>query len=183
MKKLCLLIGLWAMLPSIWAQETQTWQIASPSAISYSASHPLHDWQGDNKSPQGILTTVNNTPQKMAILAQVRDFDSKNENRDAHAMEILHAIKHPQVRFSATSITPSGANTYQIAGVLDFHGIKRSTTLVVNAQKVAKGWQIRGSFPVSLTAHQVERPSFMMVKTKDSINIDFDLLFLEKTKP
>ena len=107
MKKLCLLIGLWAMVTTIWAQETQTWQTASPSVISYSASHPLHDWQGDNNSPQGILTTVNDTPQKMAILAQVRDFDSKNENRDAHAMEILHAIKHPQVRFSATSITPS----------------------------------------------------------------------------
>lgn len=180
MKKLGLLIGLWAVVTGVWAQEAQTWQIASPSVISYSASHPLHDWQGDNKSPQGILTTVDNTPQKIAILAQVRDFDSKNENRDAHAMEILHAIKYPQVRFSASSMTPSGVNTYQVSGVLDFHGIKRPTSLVLNAQKGVKGWQIKGSFPVSLTAHEVERPSFMMVKTKDSINIDFDLLFLEK---
>jgi polyisoprenoid-binding protein YceI len=125
------------------------------------------------------MTTKDDVPQKLAIKASVKSFDSQNSNRDAHALEVLDALRFPDVNFSSIKFTPEN-NAYTILGNLEFHGIKQQKSVPLKIQKNGDEWEISGSFEVSLSAHEIDPPSFMLVQTKDNIKIAFDLIFVEK---
>lgn len=161
------------------SQQTQTWILQKPSSIAYTAIHPLHEWTGTSTSVQAIMTTSDNNPEKLAIMASVRSFDSQNSNRDAHALEVLDALRFPQVKFSSSEITKT-SNGYTVTGTLEFHGVKKTRSIPVQFHKTESGWHLSGSFEVSLTEHEVDPPSFMLVKTEDLIKIEFDLTFAPK---
>ncbi|MDA8686258.1 YceI family protein [Robiginitalea sp.] len=162
-----------------WSQHNQTWALQKPSSISYTAIHPLHKWTGTSTSVQAIMTTSNDEPEKLAIMASVRSFDSQNSNRDAHALEVLDALKFPQVKFSSTEITKA-TKGYTVTGTLEFHGLKKNRSIPVQFHKTESGWHLSGSFEVSLTEHEIDPPSFMLVKTEDLIKIEVDLTFEPK---
>lgn len=125
------------------------------------------------------MTTSDNIPEKLAIMASIRSFDSQNSNRDAHALEVLDALKFPQVKFASSEILKS-SNGYTINGTLEFHGVTKTRNIPVQIHKTESGWHISGSFEVSLTEHEVDPPSFMLVKTEDLITIEVDLTFAPK---
>ena len=52
----------------------------------------------------------------------VRDFDSKNSNRDNNALEILQVLKFPKLSFSNEIDLED--NTLDFLGGLNFHGIE-----------------------------------------------------------
>lgn len=162
-----------------WSQTQKVWTLTNSSTLAYTAVHPLHEWSGTSKSVQGIMTTKDDVPQKLAIKASVKSFDSQNSNRDAHALEVLDALRFPDVSFSSIKFSPEN-NSFSITGNLEFHGIKQQKTVPLKIQKNGDKWEISGSFQVSLTAHEIDPPSFMLVKTKDNITIGFDLIFVEK---
>ena len=87
--------------------QNQKWKLnSSQSQISYEAIHLLHPWEGVNKHVKGVLLfdPAVDEIKEIAILTQVRDFDSKNSGRDAHALEVLEALSFPEVRFYANLI-------------------------------------------------------------------------------
>ena len=55
------------------------------SFIQYEGKHLLHDWDGINQKVKGIAVVDEATDEivKIALLANVRDFDSNNSSRDA----------------------------------------------------------------------------------------------------
>lgn len=150
------------------------------SVISYSANHSLHDWTGVNKEVNAvvILDESNNTIQKVAVSALVADFDSQNSSRDSHALEVLESIKFPKVQFVSTSISEQNGDL-NVSGNLTFHGITKPVQFKAISQKKKNGLVVEGEIPVSLEAYNVERPSFMLVKTDDTIKINFHLEFYQ----
>ena len=60
------------------------------SYIKYEGDHLLHSWEGTNDKVNGlaVLDANSKSLQKLAILLYVRDFDSQNSGRDAHALEV-----------------------------------------------------------------------------------------------
>ena len=83
------------------AQQASWLLMPAESTITYFAKHPLHRWSGENSKLKGIakLQEGEALPSQLAIIATVRDFDSQNENRDAHALEVLDALDFPDVKF------------------------------------------------------------------------------------
>ena len=76
------------------------------SYIKYEGDHLLHSWEGTNDKVNGlaVLDANSKSLQKLAILLYVRDFDSQNSGRDAHALEVLEALKYPEIKFYSESI-------------------------------------------------------------------------------
>ena len=62
------------------------------SNIKYSAKHVLHAWEGINNDVSGVAV-YNESISKIALAAQVIDFDSGNSGRDSHSLEVLEALK------------------------------------------------------------------------------------------
>jgi len=113
---------------------------------------------------------------KVAVSAQVADFDSENANRDSHALEVLEAIRFPKVTFSSTSIAQDG-DKLVISGKLNFHGKPQDITFTGEAKVTAKGIEVQGTFPVSMKKFDVEPPSFMLMATEDTLKISFAVYF------
>ena len=124
-----------------------SWKTANEnSVISYSAAHILHPWEGINKNILGVavVDSVNNTINKMAILVYVKDFDSNNSSRDAHALEVLEALQFPQVRFFSEKISVNNEQV-NLEGTLDFHGEKAPLEIVGKVNWFDKKLELSGT--------------------------------------
>ena len=148
------------------------------SKITYSANHILHPWKGVNKKVKGVLVINPNTKQikEMAVLAFVQDFDSKNDGRDAHALEVLESLSYPEVRFYSDLMEQKKDSLF-IHGQLDFHGVHKNVTIVGVKKLVGNKIILSGNFEIKPTDYKIQLPSFMMVKIDDVLNFDFELTF------
>ena len=160
------------------AQEQKYQLNTEMSKITYSANHILHPWKGVNTNVKGVLVLNPNNQEikEMAVLAFVQDFDSKNEGRDAHALEVLESLSYPQVRFYSNLMEQKKDSLF-IHGQLDFHGVNKNTTIVGVKKLVENQLVLNGNFDIKPTDYKIQLPSFMMVKIDDVLNFEFELTF------
>ena len=150
------------------------------SKITYSANHILHPWKGVNKKVKGVLVINPNPKQikEMAVLAFVQDLVSKNDGRDAHALEVLESLSYPEVRFYSDLIEQKKDSLF-IHGQLDFHGVNKNITIVCANKFVENQFVLNGNFEIKPTDYKIQLPSFMMVKMDDFLKFEFELRFTE----
>jgi len=159
--------------------QNERWTLnTEKSVISYSANHLLHPWEGTNQNVKGILLIHPDEKEikELAVLTLVRDFDSKNSGRDAHALEVLEALSFPEVRFYS-NLTENKKDSILIHGKLDFHGVLKNHTIVAHQKKTPQGIVLKGSFKIKPTDFGIELPSFMMVKIDNLLSFKFELEF------
>ena len=106
----------------------------------------------------------------------VRDFDSKNSNRDNNALEILQVLKFPKIEFFSNEIDLED-NTLIFLGGLNFHGIELKKMITSKFKINENMLLLEGSFDLNLTDFKVPLPSFMLRKMEDKIAINYELRF------
>ena len=148
------------------------------STISYSMVHPMHEWTGTSNEVNSIIlyNPKSDAIESAAVSIMLSTFDSKNSNRDSHALEVLDAIKYPAVKFASTSIKQVG-NQLTIDGNLTFHNVTKPITIVAIHQTSKKETTIDGSFIINITHYDVEAPSLLGLKTKEEITLAFKFVF------
>ena len=134
------------------AQEQKYQLNTGMSKIIYSANHILHPWKGENTNVKGVLELNPNTQEikEMAVLALVQDFDSKNDGRDAHALEVLESLSYPEVRFYSNLMEQKKDSLF-IHGQLDFHGVNKNATIVGIKKLVEDKIILSGNFEIKPT--------------------------------
>ncbi len=144
------------------------------SEITYEASHVVHDWSGTSKQVQGIVVLEDAVPTRMAMVTSVASFNSRNESRDAHALEVLEALLFPKVSFYSDKLTLEG-ESLTIIGDLKFHGKTIALTTTANWLKKDDVWILEGNFDFKPSEFNITLPAFMLVKIRDNIHISFRL--------
>jgi polyisoprenoid-binding protein YceI len=146
----------------------------SKSYITYSMSHPMHDWDGTSKNMNSVLIYNSDTKliEKVATAIPVSTFDSQNSNRDSHMIEVVEAIKFPTVTFSSTAITGT-LDKMSVTGTLTFHGVAKTVIFDASAKVNGNEIEVNGAFNVTMTDFKVEVPSLMGIPTKDLIQLKF----------
>lgn len=149
------------------------------STVGYAAKHPLHEWGGLSHAVNCAVTYNDDTKQveAVAVSIKVATFDSGNSNRDSHMMEVLDGLKYPNVTFVSTDVKTGADGSLTATGNLTFHGVTKPATLQATRKDAGEKMTITGEFPVSMTAHNVERPSFMGLKTEDMMTLKFIAVF------
>jgi len=146
--------------------------------VSYTMIHPLHEWTGISKEVNGVILfeETQRKIESVAISIPLSSFDSKNSNRDSHALEVLDSIKYPTVKLTSNTIQQSGEELI-INGNFTFHNVTKP--VVVHAKQLNKKNEVivEGTFPVNITEYQIETPSLMGVKTKEEITMNFKIVF------
>ena len=153
----------------------------SNSYIQYKASHLLHDWSGINNNLKGVIVynSKSNNFDKLAVLAKISDFDSKNINRDSRSHEILEILSFPQIKFFSDKINID-QKKITLKGLIDFHGIVVDQN--VNADIVRKEniFILSGNIKISLLDFNISLPSFMFSKIEDVVEVYFEIEFIKE---
>ncbi|MCP3104134.1 YceI family protein [Myxococcus sp. K15C18031901] len=154
------------------------------SSLTYKMNHPAHEVVGTAKPSDGKARLLPDGTLQVAVRANVKDFDSKNANRDAHMMEVTEVAKYPIVDFkgAATGVKPPaslpGKVPVTLKGKLTFHGVTQNVEIPVTVVfKSPTVVTTEGAFDVSLDAFKIERPSLLMVKVDDKLVLEPKLTF------
>lgn len=168
----------WILIIFSWVSQAQDrWVLNSENSfITYEASHFLHDWSGTNQNVKGLLIGNHDFFKKIAIAMYVRDFDSKNSNRDNNALEILEVLQFPKIEFFSEEIEWKD-NEIKFGGELNFHGIELRKKVTAKANLKQNYLLLEGNFDLTLSDFEVPLPSFMLRKMKDEIIIKYQLYF------
>jgi polyisoprenoid-binding protein YceI len=148
------------------------------SSVSYAMKHPMHDWDAKTKEAKAVIV-YNDKSQKIeaaAVIIPVKSFDSGNSNRDSHALEVLDALKIPNVTFTGANIVETG-NDLLIKGNLSFHGVTKPVEIKATRALNKKSLKIVGSFLVNMNDYKIDPPGLMGIKTNENIKLSFDLSF------
>jgi len=158
------------------AQSTKLEINSNESSIKYKGDHLLHSWEGINNNVNGIaiLNTKGDQIEKIAILIYIRDFDSGNSGRDAHSLEVLEALKYPEIRFYSESINIV-EDKVNLKGTFNFHGIKIEKEIAGNLKRKNETFQINGNFKLIPTDFEIKLPSFLSVKMENLLDIEFSI--------
>ena len=159
--------------------QKETWTLNSENSfISYDAKHILHSWKGMNTNVKGVAKVEANKINQIAILTLVKDFDSNNSGRDAHALEVLESLSYPEVRFYSDSITVA-QDSIKITGLFNFHGVNQSRSIAALIENEKNKKIIKGSFKLTPSDFDIQLPSLMMVKMENLLLFDFKLEFIK----
>lgn len=149
------------------------------STVTYAMHHPMHDWEGVSHDVNAAMVIDETTKQvqQVAVALRVSSFDSKNQNRDSHMVEVLDGIKYPNVTFSSQDVKSNADGSLTATGKLTFHNVTKPVTIQATHHDVNGQWQLDGAFNVKLTDYGIERPTLLAVPTDDQFKLAFSLLF------
>jgi len=154
------------------------WKVdTNKSSITYKGNHVLHSWEGINNKVYGLGVPDSELESldKLAILIYVRDFDSNNSGRDAHALEILDAIKFPEIKFYSDKIKITNSKAY-LYGSFDFHGIKINKELKADLKSKETTLELNGNFNIKPSDFKIKLPSFLSIKIDDLLKINYTIV-------
>lgn len=160
----------------------RTFAVAAESALAYRLQHKLHSVEGVSKAVEGRARILPDGTVQAMVRARVDSFDSGNGNRDAHAREVLEAARHPFVVLKVAGKAPAVAAfpatvDVPLRGELDFHGRTRPVEVAASVTwESPDRARVEADFPVSLEAHEIERPSLLFVKVEDRIDVSASLV-------
>lgn len=148
------------------------------SSVTYSLSHPLHKWDGTSKDVSSLIVynRGSKTIENVAVAIKIGSFDSENANRDSHTIEVLDAIKIPNVTFTSTSIKEDGEEL-KVTGNLTFHGVSKPISFNAKAKNNGKELSVIGNFEIKITDFQITPPSLMGIATEDLIKLRFSVTY------
>ena len=149
------------------------------SSVTYAMRHALHKWEGTSREVNAALVLDDATKQirQVAVAMRVASFNSKNESRDSHMIEVLDGLSYPNVTFTSQDIKAAADGTLTATGKLTFHNVTRPVTVQVRQREAGGQLLMDGSFPLKMTDYKVERPSFLGIVTQDDFTLSFALVF------
>ena len=149
------------------------------SSVIYYAKHPAHKWSGINGTPKGVIEFEENTPNRIAVKANLVDFDSKSANRDANALRIFNAIEFPEVSFYSEDLTLNKKDTVSITGEFSLTGYKIPKTIDLHYSESDTGYSIKGQFILDLSQTKVRLPRFLFKPIESQILCEIQLFFIK----
>ena len=148
----------------------------STSSISYSGKHFLHSWDAKNENISGLIELKENQISKIGVIAKVADFKSGNSSLDSNSFRVLDALKIPNIIFRSTDIVET-LDIISVYGTISFHGIEKAINVTLNKSNDNDIVSLNGKFIIKLSDFNVRRPSLLLQKINDEIEVQINLIF------
>jgi polyisoprenoid-binding protein YceI len=163
---------------SLFAQKCGLDFVKEESWMSYTLHHPLHTFDAVSKDIQYTVALDSTCRQVTGVTGtvDVTTFDSKNSNRDSHAMEVVDAITFPDATFASTHVTQDGENL-TVTGNLTFHGVTKEVVAAGTAKWADRKLTVEEHFSFCMTSFGIERPSLLLMPVNDTLHFALQAVF------
>ena len=158
----------------------KAWEIdPAISYIEYTGNHVLHSWTGKTNKVDFKMPCDSDFC-KLEISIPLESFDSGNDARDSNMLYYTESLLYPNVSFVSDYFSFSGYFNEEIklTGNLTFHGITKEITVRVKLYENQYGAWGECHFDIDLSLFNVDRPSLLLTKIADKIEITSKLKFL-----
>lgn len=153
--------------------------VLEKAEIGYTVTHPLHVVHGKSFSAKGKGVCYGGHCDFL-VAVPVKSFDSGDQNRDLHMLEVTRAGLYPLIEVNAkTAEIQAGHPQKTVSADLEvqFAGQKveyRKVQLNVLEWKSEEA-HITGGFTLSLKAFGIKAPSLLTMPVKDDIPVKLDM--------
>jgi len=148
----------------------------SISSISYSGTHFLHNWDATNDNITGLIELNDNQISNIGVIAKVKDFKSGNSSLDSNSYRVLNALRIPNIVFRSKE-TVDSLDVVNVSGTISFHGIEKDLNVLLDKSTDNNNISLTGKFIINLSDFNIERPSLLLQKINNEIDIDIKLIF------
>jgi len=105
------------------------------SDVSFKVRHLVSKTSGQFTTFDGTIVAdfENLDASSVVFTIKVTSIDTKNEDRDNHLRsgDFFDAETYPEITFTSSKITKSGAQSFAVTGTLTMHGVSKTVTLPV----------------------------------------------------
>jgi polyisoprenoid-binding protein YceI len=152
--------------------------VKDESWMSYTLTHPLHTFDAVSKDVQYTVVLDSACRQVTGVTGtvDVTTFDSKNSNRDSHAMEVVDAITYPDASFASTRVVQDGENL-AVTGNLTFHGVTKEVLAAGTAKWADGKLTVNEKFAFCMTTFGIEKPSLLLMPVNDTLHFALQAVF------
>lgn len=146
------------------------------SSITYVLVHPFHTVHGVSNQASSTIDFNRHNQQVMAVqvTVPVKSFDSGNKTRDKDMLKVTNAVRHPEVTFKSTRITPNKEQLH-VEGQLTFHGVTKEIVFDATQQRKEQTLVVDGQLIINLEEYDIKRPSIFGMKVKDALTVRFHM--------
>ncbi|HET7152314.1 MAG TPA: YceI family protein [Candidatus Kapabacteria bacterium] len=163
------------------AQQNFKTVTSSQASMTYHLVHPLHKIEATSNNVQYKveMDPTSHAIKSVSGTVDVTTFSSGNSNRDSHAMEVIDALDYPDASFTSDSVVAKGSSgdSLWVKGKMTFHGVTKDVLIPVGTKWSQNRLDVNGSFDVTLTEFNIERPSLLMIPVEDNLSFDFSAAF------
>ncbi|HVW31392.1 MAG TPA: YceI family protein [Acidimicrobiia bacterium] len=168
-----------------------TWIATTGSQAGYRAKEVLFGQSteavGRTGNVDGALTIEGTTVRTADISIDLASVESDKSQRDSQFRgRIMSVTKYPTATFKLTqpidmgSIPADGATvSFPATGELAVHGVTRTVTTTVTAQRTGGTIRVNGSIPVVFADYGIPDPSFGPASVEDHGTIEFLVSFVK----
>ncbi|MDQ3015911.1 MAG: YceI family protein [Bacteroidota bacterium] len=104
----------------------------------------VSDVEGSIKLKSASLVSSGNdfANASLSLVGDMSSIDTDNDSRDEHlrGKDFFDVEKYPDMTFNSTSFKKNSDTSYEVAGLLSFHGVSKQVTLNVIATKNVQPW-------------------------------------------
>ena len=142
------------------------------SYIKYTGNHPLHSWEGISNDINFKLD-CDNDDCTISISTPLEKFDSGNDSRDSNMLYYTESLIYPVVSFKSDSFRfdEQFDKSISLKGFLNFHGIEKEIPLKITLSNENNEFWGTCNFNFELSTFNVDRPSLLMIKISDAIEV------------
>ena len=173
------------LLPNIATALDQKVTIAQ---VSFHISHPAKEYDAKllagGASATAYFDPSDISKTSVDVTIKVQEFNSDNEKRDSHMLEVLEGIIFPDITWKGTATGASsapftaGTHEFRVKGPLTIHGVSRELEIPVRMQVAENGLvDVTSTFSLSLDNFEIERPSLVFVKIADVVPVTVRMVF------
>ena len=129
----------------------------------------------------GMLTTSTARPSGFdgSLAVDLRTIDTgialRNDHLKEKYLEVDKGVGYEQAVLSDVVLqglnadAPTGKGSF--TGSLMLHGVKKTVTGPAEIRQAGTGWRVRASFPVNLPDYNIDKPRYLGVGVKDTVQV------------
>jgi polyisoprenoid-binding protein YceI len=156
-----------------------TYTLTDDSVIEWTASKVTRSHDGTFPDVEGTISLVDGAPEASSVEVTIdtTTLTSDTDRLTTHlkSADFFDVEAHPEASFRSTSITPQGDGTYQVAGVLDMHGVSKQVAFPATIEVADDAVRAQAEFSINRFDWEIDYAGAADDLIRDEVLLRFDL--------